>query len=101
MCYISRLASYACFIFLAKSFPNVALLPVIRSQQSCDIFLITVFKLQGLHNCCIRIVILIINILLPVKHMLDNKGGYTMNISEGLNLVKEESLDPSVESKAS
>ena len=70
---------------------------MIHSQQSCDIFLITVFKLQGLHNCCIRIVILIINILLLVKQLLDIKGFYTMNISEGLNLVKEERLDHSIE----
>ena len=71
-----------------------------RSQQSCDIILANVFKLQGLHNCCIRIAILIINILLHAKQLLDIKGAHTMNISKKLNFVKEEGLDHSVEYKA-
>ena len=73
---------------------------MIRSQQSCDIILTNVFKLQGLHNCCIRIAILIINILLHAKQLLDIKRVYAMNISEELKLVKEGRLDHSVESKA-
>ena len=59
-----------------------------------------VCKLQGLHNCCIRIAILIINIILHAKQLLDIKRAYTMNISEEFNFVKEERLDHSVESKA-
>ena len=38
---------------------------------------------------------------MPVKQLLDINLVYTMSISEELNLVKEESLDHSVELKAS
>ena len=100
MCYISMLVSYVCILFLSKSF-LIALWLVIRSQQSRNIISIKVFQLQDLHKCCIRIIILIINILLYAKHLLNIKRVYTMNISEELNLVKEERLEYSVESKAS
>ena len=93
MCYISMLVSYVCILFLSKSF-LIALLQVTRSQQSCDIILINVFKLQGLPNCCIRIIILIINIFLYAKHLLNIKRVYIMNISKkSLILSKKRGLN--------
>ena len=86
------LVSYArLIIHEKKEFPVLHSKKCFVHKKSHCLFYI---KLQDLHKCCIRIVILIINILLNAI-----KGAYTMSISEKLNFVKEEGLDHSVKSK--